>query len=534
MLKTLNKEFVLNNLLSKNGELNPRALEKYEISKETAYQLYHNLTGPALCQECQKAAVFLSFKRGYTSFCSRSCVSNNKDVRAKKTLTLRNNFGPEGLKSKEIQNKKKMTSLANYGTEHPRQNVEYVDSLKQQFLEKYGTTSPGRTEAANKKRIESNLRKYGTTNPAASKSVRNKIEKTNLEKYGVKTALLLSKNKSRALDKRRESDAYTYINDVNWLEENKNVPSTVLSEQLGIAFSTILNYYKKHNIVRPNIIVSKHEIILTDFLKENAINYISSERDILDGKEIDIYLPEHKIGIEVHGLYWHSENFIKDHLYHAKKRMLALEKGVYLIQITDFEIDNKLNIVKNRILSKLKKLNKVYARKCDVVEIDSSTHQNFMTEYHIQGPAASSVRLGLKHNDQIIAIMSFSKARYNKNYEWELLRYASKEIVVGGASKLFKYFVRHYFPKSIISYADLRWNTGDMYTKIGMKYSHVTKPNYWYISNGQLIHRSLFQKHKLKTKLNSFDEKLSEWENMKNNFYTRFWDCGSNVYVWSK
>lgn len=533
MTPIIDKIFVETNLLSKNGGLNPRALEKYNISKELAYQIYNQCSGPRLCVECQQPTTFISFKKGYTLFCSQSCVSKNKDILAKKRETLISNFGEEGFGSTTINNKKIATSIQNYGTSYPRQNKEFVESLQKSFIEKYGVTNPARTDAANSKRDSTNLKKYGYVNPFSSESVRKKIDETNINKYGVKTVLQLPENRKKSLVARQDTDCYEKLNDIEWLEHHSNFSSTILSEQLGVAWSTILNYYKKHNIQRPSAIISKQELILVDFLKQHNINYVTNERTILDGKEIDIYLPEYKIGIEVHGLYWHSEAFIKDHYYHYNKRQLATSKGIQLIQITDYEINKKFNIVKNRILAKLGKSNIVYARKCNIIKISDAQYVDFMMEFHIQGSAPASIKLALTYNNKIVAVMSFSKSRYNKKYDWELIRYASDQTIVGGSSKLFKHFIDQYSPKSIISYADLRWNTGEMYEKIGMYYQHTTHPNYWYIIDGSLVHRSKFQKHKLKNTLEMFDDNLTEWENMSIAGFTRFWDCGSNVYTWS-
>jgi very-short-patch-repair endonuclease len=527
------RNFVTYNLIAIDGNLNARALKKYGIDKEHAYQVYHGLTGPGLCKECQSPTTFISFKKGYAAFCSNSCVSRNKDVMAIKTSTLIRNYGEDGFRSNTIQNKKKKTSIANYGVAHPRQNKEYINALQQKFLKEHGVTNPANTEEANKKRTATNLERYGTENPVSNPEVYSKIISTNLKKYGVSTALLLPENKSNALSARKSIDIYAKLDDITWLEENKNIPSPILAESLNVAWSTVLNYYKKHNITRPHIIVSSFELKLIDFLKEHNIQYISSERTILDGKEIDIYLPEFKIGLEIDGLYWHSEHYIKDKHYHAKKTNLALEKGIQLIHITDYELSNKFEIVKNRILAKLGKHHRIFARKCKIVSVRAADYESFMMCHHIQGYAPASVRIGLEYEGELVALMAFSRARYNNNYEWELIRYATCHAVVGGASRLFSYFISTVLPKSVISYADLRWNTGIVYTKIGMTLSHTTKPNYWYIENGRLVHRTKYQKHKLNALLSVYDEKLSEWENMKNNGYTRYWDCGNKVFTWS-
>ncbi len=134
--------------------------------------------------------------------------------------------------------------------------------------------------------------------------------------------------------------------------------------------------------------------------------------------------------------------------------------------------------------------------------------------------------------------MSFGKSRYSKKYEWELIRFCNKlnYNVVGGASRLFKHFIKTYDPNNIISYCDIRVFTGELYEKLGFSYSHTSKPDYFYFKkpNYTLYSREMFQKHKLKNLLEIYDETLTEKENMFNNGYRRIWDCGNKVYIWKK
>lgn len=516
-----------------NGNLNPRALERHGITKEFAYQIYHDLSGPKLCKECLTPTAFLSFNKGYNTFCSNSCSGKNKDNQAKKMNTLQQNFGDDGFKSKSIQDKKRKTSLENYGTDHARKNKDYMKMLKQHYLDTYGMTNPALTIEANLKRDITNASRYGG-NPQKDKTIRNKTKATNIERYGVSSVLLLPHARQKALATRQGNIAYEKLNDIDWLNEHKHIPSTRLAEMLGIAWSTVLTYYDKYGIIRPNAIVSNAELIVVEFLNQHNIRYEQSNRTILDGKEIDIYLPDYDLGIEIDGLYWHSEGHLPDKHYHLEKTNLASRKKIQLIHITDFEILNKFDIVKNRILSRLGKLPRIHARKCATVSVTYSDYELFMNKNHIQGVAKASIRYGLLYENELVAIMAFSKSRYNRSYEWELIRYATTSAVIGGASKLLTAFKRDFAPKSIISYADLRWNSGEMYDKIGMNYSHTSPPNYWYIENGKLVHRNKFQKHKLSVLLEKYDPHLSEWENMKLNGYDRYWDCGNKVYVWKK
>ena len=134
--------------------------------------------------------------------------------------------------------------------------------------------------------------------------------------------------------------------------------------------------------------------------------------------------------------------------------------------------------------------------------------------------------------------MSFSKSRFNKNIEWELLRFCTKinTQVIGAASKLLSYFIKNFNPNSIISYANRRWSNGKLYEKLNFKYIGATKPNYFYfIPNENILYsRVKFQKHKLKDILPVYDYSLSETINMYNNGYRKIYDCGNLKYIWKK
>jgi len=186
------------------------------------------------------------------------------------------------------------------------------------------------------------------------------------------------------------------------------------------------------------------------------------------------------------------------------------------------------------ICNKLKLSTSVFARKTKCVEIKNDIAEQFLNENHIQG-YISGKHYGLLFNDELVAIMSFGKPRFNKNYDIELLRFAVRQglSVVGGLSKLLK----HYFKlhnKSILTYADYRYSTGNAYDKCGFKLISSTLPSYFYLNKNHTIRysRMQFQKHLLSKKLEVFDSNLTEWENMQLNGYDRIWDCGNCVYVY--
>ncbi len=285
---------------------------------------------------------------------------------------------------------------------------------------------------------------------------------------------------------------------------------------------------------------SKEEKELIDFVKEIYKGEIQiGNRNIISPHEIDIYFPEIKLAIEYNGLYWHSEaNNVGKH-YHISKTKKCKGKDVRLIQIFSDEWINKKEIVKNKLKNILNLDNeKIYARNCEVKYVDNSKVKGaFLNKYHIQGNDKSKIKLGLYYRGELVSIMTFNSPRialgskYTPN-KWELSRYVSSIRVIGGASKLLKFFIKNHNPKVIYSYSDLRWSDweNNMYLKIGFKHQHNSEPGYCYTKNfTERKHRFNFRKNRLK--LLGIDIKGKKEENITKELgYYRVWDCGSSKY----
>lgn len=290
----------------------------------------------------------------------------------------------------------------------------------------------------------------------------------------------------------------------------------------------------------PNNKNTSLEYFITDFLNKNNIKYITNSRKIIPPFEVDVYLPEHNLGIELNGMYWHGELNGKDKNYHLNKTLLSHEKGIQLIHILDEEIINKPEIVLSKLRNKLNILTtRIYARKCVVKKIGGNVKKQFLTTTHLQGGnTKDSINLGLYYDDKLISVMSFAKRKITRGEPmWEISRFASElnTQVVGGFSKLFKYFTKNYKPQKLITYADLRWSTFDVnktvYSKTGFKFINRTPPNYWYFyrpNNKEKFHRYTFRKNKLVSE--GFDHNKTEWEIMKERGFDRIWDCGNLKY----
>jgi hypothetical protein len=282
--------------------------------------------------------------------------------------------------------------------------------------------------------------------------------------------------------------------------------------------------------------VSQPEKDVCCFIESNNIIIIKNSRSIIYPKELDIYIPSKNIAIEYDGIFWHNTSNINDKNYHLNKTNECKAKGIQLLHIFSNEWEQKQDIVKSIILSKMGIYNeRIYARKCEVRYIsDKATKKQFLIDNHLQGNCNSKIDIGLYYNNELVSLMCFGMRQITRGaINMELLRYSVKNNtqVVGGASKILKYFEDNNKDcKELISYADLRYSTGGLYETLGFKLDHTSKPNYWYIIDGELKHRVNFQKHKLSKILTTYDETLTEWENMLLNGYDRIWDCGNLVY----
>ncbi|MCK9369651.1 hypothetical protein M0R04_07065 [Candidatus Dojkabacteria bacterium] len=279
---------------------------------------------------------------------------------------------------------------------------------------------------------------------------------------------------------------------------------------------------------------------LRDYIESlDGVSVVYNATNIIDPMTIDIYFPDVKVAIEFDKIAERSDLSGQDRHYRVNKAAKCREQGIRLIFVYENEWVNKTEIVKSRISSLVHKNKTIYARKCSIVDINSKQYSKFFNETHIQGSAGASVAYGLVHNGELVAVLSLGKSRFNKNVEYELIRYANSLYtnVVGGGSRLFQHFIKQRNPESVISYTDLRWNTGNLYVQLGFTHTHDANPNYFYFHKSNplfLQSRQTYQKHKLPAKLNPFDIKMTEWENMILNNFDRVWDCGNGVFLWRR
>jgi len=474
-------------------------LEKYGV--ESALQL----------ERFKKKSRETNLKKYGTEYATQSEVVKTK---AKKTIESKPDFYKKrNLKSRD-------TFLKKYGTEHFMQSEEGLRHYQETLKERYGVINPHQLKGAGDKAKATVDKKYGgykalwsTDTIKMKRQKRHHLE--NLEKF-------------KNLDFSKYSLKFIYKDDTFFTECTKcgeitpliYPPSHIHKAQCQKCFPI-----QKH--------ASRAEIEINSYIKALGYKTVLNSRKYLDGKEIDIFIPELNLGIEYDGIYWHSE-LMKGKKYHIDKTKLAEKKGIRIIHIWENEYINNKKLVLATLSSLLGKSKKIGGRKTDIREVGNKEYKLFLEENHLQGYIAASIKLGLYQGTELVSVMSFGKSRFNKKYNYELLRFCEKQgvHVLGGKAKLLKHFENRY-KGNIISYCDYRWFGGTSYEKLGFSLERISSPNYYYFKDSLILKsRQQFQKHKLKNIEGfNFDESKTEVENMIANNYNRIFDCGMKVFV---
>ncbi len=417
-----------------------------------------------------------------------------------------------------IKKKKEETSIINYGEKHHSKSKEIKDKIKKTNLEKYGVDNVSKLEDIKLKKESScifneenfiekrkniMMSKYGNDHNMRVQYLKDKTQKTNLERYGEITP---SKSKN-VIDKIRQSNIYK--NNQRILNEDRNIIDidnndrifkilcNDCNEKYDITYSL---YYKRReskttictncNPINKN--VSGKEISLKNYIKEVYDGEVI-ENFRLNNLEIDIYLPELKIGFEFNGIYYHSE-LHKTKNYHKNKNDMFLENNIKVYHIWEDEWDFKRDIVKSMISSKLNIINnRIHARKCEIKYIDNITTKEFLNYNHLQGTTISSIRIGLYYDNELVSLICFMK---KKNDHYDLIRFVNKiNIIVNGSfTKLLNFFIKNHSNK-IYTFSDNSYSDGGLYKKNGFIVDEYLKVDYKYVINNIRYHKFNYRKN---------------------------------------
>jgi hypothetical protein len=569
------------------------------LFKEKVYCYKYNIL-PPICKNpiCNNKVQFRNSTIGYEEYCSNKCIGTDPIIQKRKEEKSLKKFGTKTpAESQIIKEKMIQTNNKKYGSNSPLQNNEIHKKSQQTLMNNYGVDSPLKSKEIQSKRLShfdidkwrikfeaTMMSKYGVKNALQNKEIMNKTRETNIKRYNCEYP---SQNKEiikKILSSRNEKDwqdnleknmlnlygvknsmgVKSFRDKISITQRNKekkinpNIIDIDLENKQYIMrcdcgqdhdFSILFSLYKSRKFFASNYCtvcfpphknsISQLETELFNFIEDNYKDeIILNKKSIIPPYELDIYLPEIKIAFEFNGVYWHNE-LNKPENYHKMKSDLCDKKNIQLIHIYEDDWVYKKDIVKSIILNKIgKTLEKIYARKTTIEEIDNKQLRIFLSENHLQGYVNSKINIGLSYNNELISVMTFGKKRKSMNSnsaenEYEMLRFCNKLNinVVGGASKLFNYFIKKYNPKEIISYADRSHSNGNLYKQLKFNYIGITEPNYYYVVDDIRKHRFGFRKDVLIKQ--GFDKDKSEHDIMLERKIYRIYNSGNYKFIYN-
>ena len=186
-----------------------------------------------------------------------------------------------------------------------------------------------------------------------------------------------------------------YLSDKDWLEKELIIKNTkTISEDLGCS-RTFINYWARIHNIENRIRIYSEENDILEFLYSIGLNNIQTNVYGIIGnpngkwrRQLDLYIPNIKLAIELNGVYWHSGDKIR----HLEKLNLCKENGIKLLQFWDYQWNEKNEMCKSIIRSNVGLNERIYARKCSIVELSSLEYKQFLEKNHLQGSVNSSIR----------------------------------------------------------------------------------------------------------------------------------------------
>jgi hypothetical protein len=489
---------------------------------ERVFCYAHQLASLPRCA-CGNKVSFVSITKGYREFCARTC-SHAREAAATRRVAALKESGGVGLANPASKLKAQQTLKQRHGVSNgfqlpqvvtkriahnPMKDPSVVEAIRQRCLEQHGVDWHSKRPDVLRKAAQSILDQHGVTN-------------------------ISQKNYS--------PETVEVLNDVEKLKtmfESSSVQE--MAATLQVSETTVLKYLKVHGIRMPREWVP--EVQLKAWLASQGFTDFHKTRTVLNNnRELDLHSPSQNIAIEHCGLYWHPEER-EGNSYHKKKYLECKELGISLVTIFEDEWLNKREVVLARLRQKLGVNSRgIGARQLQVSEISRSESVEFLNQYHISGSAEASVKIGARNPaGELVAVMTFSKGRrYAKSkweHEWEMIRFSTDgSHYPGVASRLFQHFVKHNQPKSVLSYADLRWGEGHYLEHLRFNRYPDTTPNYWYFSQTnpdfKRYHRYTFNKQRLLKKLPGADTRETEKDLARTLGLQRIYDCGNAVWIW--
>ena len=478
------------------------------------------------CSECNQIKSKRFYTKAKVDFVCREC----KFVKTYK-----------GTDKSDVQKRRLQTLKDRYGTVSTSQFIDYskIDYKERQkkinntVQEKYNVKNVSQLQSSQDKRKQTTLAKYGVEHSSQASSVKAKTRNTILHKYGSYSNAPGPKASHQKFLDQRSNEIDTL--DLDWLDKDKfrgkwdngTIYYHFKCHKCGTVFED--DFHNGLPICRTcnpmSVNTSKEEKDIVAFIKTFYNGTIlENDRTVLKGKELDIYLPDINFAIEYNGTYWHgyrkdTEESISEFTKKLQeKRLLCKDLGIRLVTIDEADYMERPDVFNRFLQDCIAPRTRVFARNCELREIDTKTAREFCEYYHVNGYRGGYIKYGLYYNNDLLCVAIFGK---HKVYGNECIRlvYKTGYSIIGGWEKIIKHF-----GKQFLHYVNLKYFSGDNKTGCGYRF--------WI--RKRLVSRQQLQRSNIHNYCNDIKEGLSDFQNCLLNNGIAIFDLGNDIRIYNK
>jgi len=275
---------------------------------------------------CKKYTVFDGLTIGYRLHCSNKCASSDPEVKNK---------------------------------------------FKDIFLKKYGVTNPSKLDSVKRKKEDTCIRNYGVKHPGESSDLKIRIKDTRRKNFLPVMKKFLEENNLKLIDEYKNAAS---IHTFKCLKCDTEFKSSWANLSQG--WGKCPSCYHRNNGC------SAQEIELGNWVESLGLKIVRKDKSI--GIEIDIYIPDLKIGIEYNGTWFHSKDFMDLHekikddpkTKQLIKTEICTEKDIQLIHIFEDEWVIKDRNIKEILQKILLEGYSLLDNECDMITLNRRFSKN--------------------------------------------------------------------------------------------------------------------------------------------------------------
>jgi len=248
------------------------------------------------------------------------------------------------------------------------------------------------------------------------------------------------------------------------------------------------------------------EAEISKLLTKWNITHETSNRSILNGSELDIYVPSLRIAIEYNGIYWHTDAIRKNTQFHYNKWMQCQQQGIRLIQIWEDDWNSK----REAVMAKLEEVFNIDNNldNTKITSIDLLDAETFTGKYNLTRTDIGTYNYGLTDEyNNIKAILSFD---YEQDKQIHIKSYTMKNSTTDSFGRLLDFIQHKYAVNKITAILDNAHDNPKDYINNNFVENKTIEPDFTYSTGHKRIDK----------------DSVSDMTNKP-----RIWNSGHTVYI---